>query len=300
MNASTLVSVGLPVRNGERTVTQAAQSVLAQDHTNLELIICDNASTDGTEEVCRALAAADERVRYHRRPVDIGLVPNFIGVLALAKGTWFRWIGDSDHMDTTYLSRCLELADDDAQLILISTQIGYEMPDDRLVAGDYRGTALASADPSIRFAEMLRLLTSGFTDLDPLYSLIRRDRLAQLPYRHMLRGDEVYAARIALAGPWGHLPEVLARRGWEPAKPVRIARRLSLPRWQAPIASELQCFELLKVIDDVELTAEQRRRARAAVGRLYQTRKVNAVDRARRRIPRALSEAAKRFSSRAS
>ena len=50
-----LVSIGLPVRNGERTVGRAIRTVLEQDYAHLELVISDNASDDGTEEICREL-----------------------------------------------------------------------------------------------------------------------------------------------------------------------------------------------------------------------------------------------------
>ena len=48
-----LVSVGLPVYNGGKFIEEALDSVLEQTHTNFELIISDNASTDGTEAICK-------------------------------------------------------------------------------------------------------------------------------------------------------------------------------------------------------------------------------------------------------
>ncbi len=52
------VSIGLPVFNGEQYLEQCIQSLLAQTYTQFELVICDNASTDATEEnmslICRA------------------------------------------------------------------------------------------------------------------------------------------------------------------------------------------------------------------------------------------------------
>ena len=68
-----LVSVGLPVRNGADRIGEVVRSVLAQDHPHIELVICDNASTDHTEDVCRDLVRADSRVVYHRHQDNIGL-----------------------------------------------------------------------------------------------------------------------------------------------------------------------------------------------------------------------------------
>ncbi len=110
-----LVSIGLPVRNGERYVGEAVRSVLDQQYDRLELVISDNASDDGTEEICRQFARSDPRVRYHRQPQNIGLVPNFNAVLHLARGTYFKWIGDDDWLTPTYVTRCVEVLDDDAR-----------------------------------------------------------------------------------------------------------------------------------------------------------------------------------------
>ena len=79
-------SVGLPsamVLSGSSTWSGRCSD---QDHENLELVICDNASTDDTEELCRELANQDSRIVYHRNPVNIGLLNNFIRVMQL-----FEW-----------------------------------------------------------------------------------------------------------------------------------------------------------------------------------------------------------------
>jgi glycosyltransferase involved in cell wall biosynthesis len=56
------LSIGLPVYNGEKLIKEALDSLLAQIFEDYELIICDNASTDNTEEICPAYAASDKRL----------------------------------------------------------------------------------------------------------------------------------------------------------------------------------------------------------------------------------------------
>ena len=90
---STLVSVCLPVRNGAERLPVVIGSVLAQTHENLELVVSDNASTDGTENVCRELAASDPRIVYRRHAANVGLLNNFISAMQLSRGGFFRWIG---------------------------------------------------------------------------------------------------------------------------------------------------------------------------------------------------------------
>ncbi len=279
-----LVSIGLPVRNGEEMIEAALRSVLAQEHEDLELVISDNASTDGTGEICRSYAASDPRVRYHRQPENIGLAGNFMKVMHRARGTFLKWIGDDDWLAPSYLSRCLERFTADDRLILVTTQQAFIGDDGQLQTAVYTGHGLASDRPSERFAEMLRMLTEGYLLLDPLYGLMRRESVATIPRRNMLREDEVFAAKLALAGPWGHVPDVLAYRSWKQEPMPQLARRLDVPAWQARAASILQCRELLSYLNQVPLTSAERRAARAAVRRLYVRRHRYALVRGCRKL----------------
>jgi glycosyltransferase involved in cell wall biosynthesis len=288
-NADTLVSIGLPVRNAGERLVPVVESVLAQDHPRLELVISDNGSTDDTEAVCRALAARDERIVYHRQPTNIGLLNNFVRVIELADGTFFRWIGDDDRLEPTFVSRCLREFAGDARLILVTTQVMYVDPDAGAATARYDGRAMGSADPVARLAELLRLLNESHLLIDPLYAMVRRAPVAAIPRRNMVHEDEVFAAKLALAGPWGHVPEVLARRGRKPDTLRGIVRRLDLPAWQAHAATALQCRELLRWLRDADLSPGQRSRARAAVRRLYARRQVRTVRHRGRRLLRMIT-----------
>ena len=101
--------------------------------------------------------------------------------------------------------------------------------------------------------------------IDPLYGMARRAPVAAIPRRNMLREDEVFATKLALAGPWGHVPDVLARRGWKHERIGTIARRLGVPAWQSHFSSTLQAREILRWLGEIDLTPEQRTRARRAV-----------------------------------
>jgi len=279
-----LVSIGLPVRNGEQHVGDAVRSVLEQEYDRLDLVISDNASTDGTEEICRQLAGSDPRIQYHRQPENIGLVPNFNAVLRMARGTYVKWMGDDDWLTPRYVSRCVEVLDDDAALILVTTQQAHVHPDGAVESADYDGTRMRSDRPVERFTEMLRLLTESHLLLDPLYGMMRRDPVRRLPRPVMLFEDEIFAARLALAGSFGHVREVLSYRRFEPFQRLpTTARRLGVPPWQAKVATTLQCRELLAAVREADLDPGERREARAAVARMFVRRKrVTATHRSRK------------------
>ncbi|TBW38269.1 glycosyltransferase family 2 protein [Siculibacillus lacustris] len=101
--AAPAVSIGMPVYNGGPHLEQALRSILAQDFPDFELIVSDNASTDGTEALCRAFAAADPRIRYFRQDANIGALPNFLFVWEKARAPLFRWAAHDDWLDADWL-----------------------------------------------------------------------------------------------------------------------------------------------------------------------------------------------------
>jgi len=102
------VSIGMPVWNGERFLREAVDSLLAQSFEDFELIICDNASTDGTEAICRTYVEQDERIRYHRNDRNIGLQANTAKVLDLATAPYFMWASHDDVWDASYVSKMVD------------------------------------------------------------------------------------------------------------------------------------------------------------------------------------------------
>jgi glycosyltransferase involved in cell wall biosynthesis len=103
-----LVSVGVPVYNGARYLRETLDSLLAQTYPDYEIIISDNASGDETEAICRAYAARDPRVRYHRSEQNKGPFWNYKRVYELARGEYFMWNAHDDLRDPRCLSLCVE------------------------------------------------------------------------------------------------------------------------------------------------------------------------------------------------
>lgn len=86
----------------------ALDSLLAQTYTNFELIISDNASTDGTREICQEYVARDSRIRYIRQPENRGAAGNFQFVLEAAGCDFFMWASADDRWDSRWLAALVE------------------------------------------------------------------------------------------------------------------------------------------------------------------------------------------------
>jgi len=107
------VSVGLAVYNGDDFLAEAIESILAQTFTDLALIICDNASTDSTGDICQRYAALDKRVEYHRNLTNIGGVNNETLTFKLARSELFQLAAHDDVWEPELLQRCVDALDRD-------------------------------------------------------------------------------------------------------------------------------------------------------------------------------------------
>lgn len=106
------VSIGLPVFNGELHIQAALDSILRQSFTDFELIISDNASTDGTSVLCLGYASQDHRICYIRQENNIGAFDNFRFVLLQARGDYFMWAAHDDMLSShDFLDRLVSALD---------------------------------------------------------------------------------------------------------------------------------------------------------------------------------------------
>ena len=205
-----LVSIGLPVRNGERFLAQALDSLLGQTLQGFELIISDNASTDGTADICRDYAARDARIRYIRQPSNIGAPRNWNFVALEARGRYFKWAAADDFCDPRLLEKCVAVLNADPSIVLcygraciVDEETGEHRPYEHEVPA-------ADPRPSERFKTVFRsLVLTG----NVLQGVIRQDVLRRTslnpPY---VGGDQVLIAELALHGRFVLLPDMLFYR----------------------------------------------------------------------------------------
>jgi glycosyltransferase involved in cell wall biosynthesis len=102
MDDSPLVSVFIPVHNAESFVAQAIESVLAQTYPHYELIVINDASTDGTAEVI-ARYEDHPKVRIHHNPANVGMAPNWNVGLRLAQGDLVAKLDADDFYESNFL-----------------------------------------------------------------------------------------------------------------------------------------------------------------------------------------------------
>jgi glycosyltransferase involved in cell wall biosynthesis len=103
-----LVSIGLPVYNGELFLSSALDSLLAQSYKNIEIIISDNKSTDTTKKIILTYHHKDKRIKYYAQKSNTGALKNFNFVLNKAKGKYFFWAAMDDFWDKNFIKLLLK------------------------------------------------------------------------------------------------------------------------------------------------------------------------------------------------
>lgn len=112
-----IVTVGIPVYNGELYIQKAINSVLSQSYTNFKLIVSDNASIDSTEVICKEFARNDSRIRYVRHHINQGADFNFNFVLSETKSKYFVWLGADDYWETTFLEKNIAILESNNNIV---------------------------------------------------------------------------------------------------------------------------------------------------------------------------------------
>ncbi|WP_066380768.1 MULTISPECIES: glycosyltransferase family 2 protein [unclassified Anabaena] len=205
IKTSPRLSIGLPVYNGDKFIPAALDSLLAQTFTDFELIISDNASTDNTEEICRAYAAKDNRIRYYRNNENIGCARNFNRVFELATGEYFKWAAHDDLHAHDFIMKCIEVLDKDPTVILCHSHV-YFIDEQGEFLQNY--DIQLKADSPKNYQRFHELLTKHLCY--PIYGVIRSDALRKIPPMGSYgNADGIFLLRLGLVGRFYEIPEYL-------------------------------------------------------------------------------------------
>jgi glycosyltransferase involved in cell wall biosynthesis len=199
-----VVSIGLPVYNGDAFLSTSIESLLSQTHVNLEIIISDNASTDRTESICRNYAEQDARIRYSRLEENIGGVRNHGRVRGLAGGKYFMWASYDDCWRPSYVERCVAVLEAEADVVLVYSVNGQIDEHGKFVRIIPPGPVADSGQVVTRWA----ILTDIYRAIEPFYGVMRRDVLAKAARLRLHPGfDRILLAELGLRGRFRRIPE---------------------------------------------------------------------------------------------
>ena len=204
-NDNPRLSIGMPVYNGAKFITEALDSILAQTFEDFELIISDNASTDETEEICRAYMAKDHRIRYYRNEENVGAAQNFNHVFELSSSEYFQWVACDDIYAPDFILKCIEVLEQDPTVVLCHTKVKLIDEAGKFLQNYEIELNTDSLKPQVRFHELLRKHMCF-----QLFAIIRTNilRMTSL-FGNYGYADGVLLWKLALLGRFHEIPEDL-------------------------------------------------------------------------------------------
>jgi glycosyltransferase involved in cell wall biosynthesis len=250
------------VYNGQKFVAQAIESLLSQTFEDFELIICDNASTDTTEAICRGFARTDRRVRYSRNAQNLGAAQNFNRTFYLSRGRYFKWAAADDVHAPEYLEQCVAVLDADPGVCLSHSEtlvidaVGRPLPKpDRCTPAHQLFAAchescvadcddddciydpprrLDSPLPHERFREILVATRWCFE----IFGLMRRECVADTALHESYYGsDKVLLSAMALKGRFSEVPVPLFHRRYHAGTSTSLRSARARELWMNPKAA---------------------------------------------------------------
>jgi glycosyltransferase involved in cell wall biosynthesis len=234
------VSLGLPVFNGEPYFATALEQMLGQTYGDFELIISDNASTDGTQDIARAYGARDKRIRYFRQASNIGIGNNWSFVARHARGPWLKWVSANDEYLPQLLEECLVPLQRNPDVVLSYGRTQFiDLEGNKLEVydGDFD---ILSDDPleRYRFARAHLHLSTTIQS-----GIVRTDAVRRCGYMGNYRdSDRVLIFGLALAGKFVLLPQIHFFRRWDKSTATPLRSALEVRQMYEPDATHAPMF----------------------------------------------------------
>lgn len=201
-----IVSIGMPVYNGERYLRQTLDCIASQTFSDFELIISDNASADATGDICREYASRDSRIRYHRNEENLGASWNYKRVFELSTGKYFRWAPADDLFAPESLQQCVAVLDAYPEVVLCYPQTILIDSNGSTIRPYADNLDVRDSCPVARFRKVRERI--GLVNV--LYGLIRLDSLNQTALLGSYPGaDIVLVLELTLYGQFHEIPKPL-------------------------------------------------------------------------------------------
>jgi glycosyltransferase involved in cell wall biosynthesis len=208
-----LVTIGMPIYNEERFLEQALDSLRAQNYENIQILISDNASSDGSGDIGTRAAKVDARIKYFRASENIGVAANFRRVVEMAEGKYFMWAAGHDEWSEDLITESVAMLEsENSASIAFATSYWIDEAGER----DDRDTDYPDTRAKSIFG---RFFTVFWGNMHPVLGLIRVDSLRRTrSIQNFAGADLVLLADLILMGDfvrapnaWWHRRDVRSR-----------------------------------------------------------------------------------------
>lgn len=204
-----LVSIGLPVFNGEAFIREALDSILAQTYLNIEVIVTDNASEDSTPSIIAEYVARDKRVKFFPSEVNRGAAWNYNRSFEKATGMYFKWAAHDDVLDSRYIESCVAELESDTKIVLCHSRTGQIDGTGAVQPHEYVRKA-DMLDQQLSIAARYKTLITARGSWTRIFGVIRSDVLGKTPLIDSYTGSDLtLLGELGLYGRVVDLPDIL-------------------------------------------------------------------------------------------
>lgn len=120
-----LVTVGVPIFNGEKVIKRRLESIINQTYKNIEVVISDNASTDNTEKLCQEFLTEVRKKEYFKQKKNLGYIANFNYLIKKARGKYFVIAAVDDVWEEDFLEKNVNMLESNEKIIGSIGKIEY-------------------------------------------------------------------------------------------------------------------------------------------------------------------------------
>lgn len=172
----TKVSILIPVFNREKMLIASLSSAINQTYKNMEIVVVDNASTDGTWNTVESLAKKDSRVKVFRNAENVGPVRNWLECLRHASGEYVKFLWSDDWIDEDFLEKTIPFLSD--------SEVGFAFSPAKIINSDsgsretaydlFKGDTVFSSRVFIEYC-----ISGGKTPVSPGCAIFRKEDVEQ-------------------------------------------------------------------------------------------------------------------------
>lgn len=176
-----LVTIGVPVYNGEKYLSQAIDSILAQDYLNIEIIIIDDCSQDESSNICQKYASLEPRITFLKSPTNAGMFANYRKILQIANGTYFTWVAQDDVIAPNCISTIIKYMEMNNDVVLCTSSVHIISTEDFDSSYDYNFIEIS--DPNNWVDSRAIFFSLPYTKLQfALYGIYQTNKIKNIPF----------------------------------------------------------------------------------------------------------------------
>jgi glycosyltransferase involved in cell wall biosynthesis len=244
---SPLVTIGVMVYNNKDTLVRALECLVHQDYAHKELVICDDASTDGSYEICQDYARRYPFIRLYRHAKNLGCFANLDFLLTKIRGTYFLWACPDDVYDVTFVRRCVAAMLADSMAVMATSAITVQYDSGKQSTFRYK-----EFDNSHPFNTMAKMIIDTCDSEGKrvyynsiIHTIVRTDCILKIYDRHQnVACEELWVVNGLIWGHVAYVDDVLYTK-YESIVPYEVRNPGYFSMMSAPFARTRAAFRYL-------------------------------------------------------